>query len=289
MTNASELSACFILGAARSGTKLLRDLLAHSSEIATIPYDVGYIWRWGNEFFPSDELLPEMASARIKNHIRKTLPALISRDTGSQARILLEKSVSNTLRADFLAEIYPQARFIHLVRDGRAVVESSLRQWKAPPDTNYLIRKLKYFPWSNYRYAFWYLNNIIKGKFGTGRGQHVWGPRYAGIDEDLEVFPLETVCARQWRCCVESSQLQTGHLGAGRVLEVRYEDFVGNVDSLLEVCRFLGIDADDRLVTAYHQQVTPEYVDKWRDRIKDIDFNAVMREIQPLQEKLGYQ
>lgn len=289
MNNATELAPCFILGAARSGTKLLRDLLGHSSEVAIVPYDVGYIWRWGNEFFPNDELLPEMASAKIKQHIRKALPMLVSRDPGSQVRILLEKSVPNTLRAGFLAEVYPEARFIHLIRDGRAVVESSCRQWQAPPDTDYLIRKLKYFPWSNYRYAFWYLTNMIKGKFSAGRGQHIWGPRYAGIDEDLAVYALETVCARQWRCCVESSQLQTGHLGADRVLEVRYEDFVKNVDSLLEVCRFLGIDADDQLMAAYRQQVTSENLDKWRDRISDIDFDAVMQEIQPLQEKLGYQ
>lgn len=289
MSNVSELAPCFILGAARSGTKLLRDLLGHSSEIAIVPYDVGYIWRWGNEFFPSDEFLPEMASKKIKKHIRSALPKLVSRDTGTQAKILLEKSVPNTLRAGFLAEIYPEARFIHLVRDGRAVVESSCRQWQAPPDTGYLIKKLKYFPWSNYRYAFWYLSNRIKGRLSTGRGQHIWGPRYAGIDEDLESCSLETVCARQWRCCVESSQLQTGRLDAGRVLEIRYEDLVKNIDSLQDVCRFLDVIPNDQLMAAYRQQVTAENLEKWRDRIKDFDFNAVMQEIQPLQEKLGYQ
>jgi hypothetical protein len=286
--NRLNLQPCFILGAARSGTKLLRDLLACSDEIATIPYDVGYVWLQGNEFFPNDELLPEMASDRIKQKIRKTLPTLVPKSTAPDARILLEKSVPNTLRAGFLMTIYPEARFIHLIRDGRAVVESSYRQWKAPTDREYLLEKLKYFPLSNYRYAAWYLFNMLKGKLSSGRGQHIWGPRYAGIEEDLEQNALEIVCARQWRHCVESSRIQTSTLSAGKLLEIRYEDLVSSPDSLQQACRFLEIGDEKGVMDAYHERVTANNLDKWKSRVGDIDLDAVMLEISPLLMKLGY-
>ena len=288
MTIGSELIPCFILGAARSGTKLLRDLLAASPEVAVVPYDVGYIWRQGNEFFPNDELTAEMLTPVIRQRIRSGLPSLVSTESAAEARILLEKSVPNSLRAGFLQAVYPEARFIHLIRDGRAVVESSYRQWQAPTDKEYLLKKLRYFPWTNYRYAIWYLTNMLKGRFASDRGQHIWGPRYSGIEQDLKHESLETVCARQWRKCVESSQKQTADLGADRILEIRYEDFVSSPDSLLEACRFLGIVDNKPVVEAYRQRVTAENLDKWKGRVNDIDFTAVMQEITPLLRQLGY-
>ena len=284
----SNLTPCFILGAARSGTKLLRDLLACSDEIATIPYDVGYVWLQGNEFFTSDELTPEMASDRIRRKIRKTLPTLVAKGSSPEAKILLEKSVPNALRAGFLHAVYPEARFIHLVRDGRAVTESAYRQWKAPAEREYLLKKLKYFPLSNYRYAAWYLLNMLKGRFGSGRGQHIWGPRYSGIEEDLRRDTLELVCARQWRRCVEASREQTRAFDSDRVLEIRYEDFVDSPEVLREVCRFLRLDNPDPVLEAYFRRVTPENLDKWKAWSAQVDFDAVMREIEPLLRELGY-
>lgn len=283
-----EFEPCFILGAARSGTKLLRDLLGRSREVAAIPYDVGYVWRQGNEFFPSDELLPEMATDRVRRAIRRKLPLLVAPDSKPGARILLEKSVPNTLRAGFLDAVYPEARFIHLIRDGRAVAESSYRQWQAPSERRYLLEKLRYFPLSNYRYALWYAYNTLKGRFGSGRGQHVWGPRYAGIEQDLARDPLELVCARQWRRCVESSLVQSADFEPGRVLELRYEDFVTTPDCLREVCRFLAIDDHDAVLNAYAQTVTEANMGKWEAWAAGVDFDAVMREIKPLLTRLRY-
>ena len=288
MTNSPGLNPCFILGAARSGTKLLRDLLAASSEVAVVPYDVGYIWRQGNEFYPNDELTPEMLTPAIRKKIRNSLPALVSTESSPEARIMLEKSVPNTLRAGYLQAVYPEARFIHLIRDGRAVVESSYRQWQAPTERGYLLKKLRYFPWTNYRYALWYLINILKGRFGSGRGQHIWGPRYSGIERDLEQESLEKVIARQWRKCVESSLQQTAGLDADRILEIRYENFVTGSDSLQQACRFLDISDEAVVMDAYRQRITTVNMDKWKDRVEDIDYKAVMQEIGPLLKQLGY-
>ena len=44
-----QLEPIVLIGAARSGTKILRDALATALGVPQVPYDVGYVWRYGNE------------------------------------------------------------------------------------------------------------------------------------------------------------------------------------------------------------------------------------------------
>ena len=69
----SERSPVFIIGAARSGTKFLRDVLAASPEVACVPYDVNYIWRYKNENYPHDALAVESITKKIKFSIRHNI------------------------------------------------------------------------------------------------------------------------------------------------------------------------------------------------------------------------
>ena len=138
-----EAPPVLIIGAGRSGTKYLRSMLAASDEIAAVPYDVGYVWRTGNEDLPHDEISKVGVSERDAAWMRKTLPTLAEKKASEMARILVEKSVPNSLRVAMLHRVFPNARFLHLVRDGRAVTESALRQWQEPADSGYLLKKLR--------------------------------------------------------------------------------------------------------------------------------------------------
>ena len=61
-----------IIGAPRSGTNMLRDLLTELPGVGTWPCDeINYIWRHGNVQYPSDEFIPHMATPRIRKYIRK--------------------------------------------------------------------------------------------------------------------------------------------------------------------------------------------------------------------------
>ena len=51
-----------ILGAARSGTKMLRKALASHPDLHAIPYDINYVWKYGSYQLPHDELRPEHAT-----------------------------------------------------------------------------------------------------------------------------------------------------------------------------------------------------------------------------------
>ncbi|MGH7690051.1 MAG: sulfotransferase family protein, partial [Gemmatimonadaceae bacterium] len=197
------MSRCLVLvGAARSGTKLLRDLIAEHPAVDRVPYDVNYIWRLGNDSVPHDELGVELATPRVRARIRRHI---LNFSRG--APWLVEKTVSNTLRVDFVDAVFPfpDALYVHLVRDGRDVAESAARQWTAPPDWGAMLRKLPGFPLSmiggyGMRYAAAALRRA------TGRdvvhAAPVWGPAHRDIQHDLTTRPLLDVCALQWQASV---------------------------------------------------------------------------------------
>lgn len=228
-----------LIGAARSGTKLVRDLIAAHPAVDRVPYDINYIWRLGNEHLPHDELSPELLTPQIRQRILRGFTRY-----SSWAPFLIEKTVSNCLRVAYVHAVFPEARFIHLVRDGRDVIESVYRQWIAPPDWRYILEKAKSFPLTEaFGYALYYARYTCrklvtpdKKKSGT------WGPRYAGIDEDLASKDLLEVCAIQWARSVERALSDLSSLPIEQVLSIRYEDFVRNPCSYLEmIAQFAGI------------------------------------------------
>jgi len=233
----------FIIGAARSGTKMLRDLIAFTANIDKVPFDVNYIWRMGNENVPHDELAPEMACSEARARIIDKLKRY-----SRNGKFLLEKTVSNSLRVPFVDHVFPGAKYIHLVRDGLDVTESAYRQWLAPPDWEYIFEKLKTFPISSaFKYGVSYarktLNRVLP--IQRNRAFTTWGPLYNGIQDDLQTYSLIEVCALQWYWSVKKASDALGRLPAERVLNVRYEAFVREPRAGLEaIVNFIdpGID-----------------------------------------------
>ena len=163
----------FLIGAARSGTKFLRDTLAASSDVAEVPYDINYVWRHGNENCPHDELTASDIDDKTAAHIRKSVTRLAAKNSSGPAKVILEKTVSNTLRMNLIRRVFPEAEFIYLERSGFDAVESSYRQWTTPADRSYLIEKLRYFPVREWRYGFWFAKNML----ARSEQLPVWGPR----------------------------------------------------------------------------------------------------------------
>ena len=66
-----------IIGAGRSGTNMLRDLLVSQSEFTTWPCDeINYIWRHGNRSFETDEFTRDMADDSIKSFVHAKFKSL---------------------------------------------------------------------------------------------------------------------------------------------------------------------------------------------------------------------
>jgi hypothetical protein len=256
-----------ILGAARSGTKLLRRLVASSGRYAEIPFDVNYIWRFGNETCRHDVLTPDMLREKIRKFVRARLQKIAFHAAGGSIRRkwrpaaavvqlpFVEKTVSNVLRVPYVKALYPEAKYVAIVRDGRDVAESAARCWREPPAAGYLLAKLRTFPWLRCApYGAKYAINVARRRLGLDSHLRTWGPRYPEIDADLQQLNLLQVCARQWAASVENYERSRSLFAAQQLFELRYEALVQDTPKVIgDLCTFLCID-NRRAVLEYARQ-----------------------------------
>ena len=275
-----------VIGAARSGTKLIRDLLAEHPLVNKVPYDVNYIWRLGNESVGHDELSPKTLGTKEKARIRRKLGKF-----SKGAPYLIEKTVSNCLRVGFVECVFPQALYIHLIRHGEDVIESAYRQWLSSPEWKYIFQKAKTFPvFQAFSYGASYAINTIQTTIMRGKGKvGTWGPRYAGIDEDVAAKALIEVCAIQWSRCVQMAVEGLGRLSESRVHEVRYEEFVEHpLKQLRKIASFFGIDPEPYADEAVMKKITQRNVGKGVAMLSREERALILPHIKESMHMLGY-
>lgn len=280
----SSLRPVLILGAARSGTKLLRRLLGAAPGTSVVPYGVPAVWKRGNEDHPHDALPRSARTADTAQHIRHTLPTLARGP--SSASVLIEKTSANTLRVPFVDAVYPQARFVHLVRDGVDVVESARRRWQARPGLGYLVRKAIALRTTGLRQGLRYVWNRVRGLGSTTPS--LWGPHYPGMTDDVSERPLLEVCAHQWRACVESTLDALDSLSDTRVLSLRYETLVQDPHSVPRLAHFLGVSDAEPMHAFYQRNVRDAFVGRGRDRLTTEEEKTIRPILRAPMERLGY-
>lgn len=253
-----------IIGAARSGTKLLRDILSASPEIAAVPYDVNYIWRYDNEWRADDQIPVEAFSERNKQYIEKSLMDLARKAQHGEYRYLVEKTVSNVFRVPYIHKLFPEARFIHLVRDGRDVAESAARMWSAPVNLRYLLSKARYFPLRNFRYAAWYLKNALRSDSKGRSGARMWGPRYPGIEKDARGLTSLELASKQWSESVKAAMAGLAQIPQDRWITIKYEELVRLNDSLKLVLEHIGVTDAQNIWKEYRENIRTDRVGVWR-------------------------
>ena len=182
-------SPIIIIAAARSGTKMLRAALAASPEFVDFSYDINYIWKYGNYHIPHDELTEDNLTDDVRKFIRKRFKKLLVK---SNARRVLEKTVSNSLRVDFVREVFPNSKIIHLYRDGRDVAadaklcwESSMFSARIQPKSD-LFKKVVEFPIdAAWPYLISYVSTYATRLLAKEKHVRSWGPRFKAIEEAI--------------------------------------------------------------------------------------------------------
>ena len=108
----------------------------------------------------------------------------------------VNKCPGNSVRIEFLKEIFPDAIFIHIIRDGRAAAYSTMRS----------------------------------------RREHsgaYWSVKPPGW-QDLLKLPLVDACALQWKMTVEAILQSSIKLPAEQYMEVKYEELVARPVEIFE-------------------------------------------------------
>jgi len=156
----TEPSVVFLFGLPRSGTKLTRDLLNRHPEVAIFPHETHFIpyfarrfvrfgdiakranfLRFHSEFagttfarrmkargteFDADRWFEALGGATYRDLLRAMF-RLYSELTG--CRIVGDKTPGYVSQVNLLAELFPEARYIHLVRDPRDYARSMRATW----------------------------------------------------------------------------------------------------------------------------------------------------------------
>ena len=115
-----------IIGAPRSGTTILGSILDHHPSISTWiePY---YIWDHYFREAPHDERDASDANAEVQSWIRN---AFSKYRKDLKVDRVVDKSPRNCLKLPFVQQIFPEAHYIFLLRDGRDTILSIRHQWR---------------------------------------------------------------------------------------------------------------------------------------------------------------
>ena len=281
-----------IIGAGRSGTNMLRDVLTRLQGVDTWPCDeINYIWRCGNRESMTDEFSPQQATSDVTKFIRTKFSSIV-REQGllsfpEDERFIVEKTCANSLRVPFVDSVIPEAKYIFLIRDGRDVIASARKRWQAPLNIPYLLAKARYVPKSDlYYYASRYLLNRLSKTSNADKALSVWGPRFEGMEALSRRENLDFVCASQWVRCVESSQRAFDQMDSSKVISIRYEEFVTRPVAVLEsIAQFIGLRQNLSALELACAEVRTESVGKGQAESFDPRLLEVMA---PVLTKYGY-
>ncbi|MDP6440006.1 MAG: sulfotransferase [Candidatus Brocadiia bacterium] len=262
----------FIVGAPRSGTSVFYEKLARHPDLAWISNIT--------KKAPSSPLLTRMIMLFRTDHrpteakkvwgrfSRGDDDSLGRQDTSPRARRFLRKVVGNNLalfnkprfvckapgnsaRMGFLDEVLPDAIFLHVIRDGRAVANSLLR-----------IRR---------RHEAAY-----------------WGMRPPGWRALVEL-PMLEACAMQWKLTVEQALGSAAEIPAERYMETRYEAFVERpVDVLNAVAEKCELAWDQGALKELAGDLEDRNV-RWREDLTPADIETLNSLLGDLLARLGYE
>ena len=250
----------FIVCPPRSGSTLLFETLATSPDLYSLGDEnhrlleveiAGGALGAKARGYESNRLLAADATPDIIGELRaRYAERAFDRDGRQHAdRIrLLEKTPKNALRIPFLATAFPDATFVYLHRDPRAVMASMLAAWESGRFRTYPdLPGWSGLPWSMVLVPDW---RALIGKPLPEIVAAQWATTSRILLDDLEALPPDRVCA------------------------MSYEAFVADPDSQIrELCGTLGIGWDRKLgpsLPVARYSVTPPRAEKWRERAAEI-------------------
>ncbi|KXB09403.1 hypothetical protein AKJ60_00335 [candidate division MSBL1 archaeon SCGC-AAA385M11] len=267
---------------------MLRDCLTAIEGVATWPCDeINYIWRHGNRDHPTDEFPSELVSPYVRRYIRNKFAKLSKRYS---AKHVVEKTCANSLRVGFVDEVLPEAKCIFLVRDGRDVVASALKRWKASLELGYILKKARFVPFRDVPYySINFITNRIYKIFSQEKRLSSWGPIFFGMSEMLQYCELPEICAIQWQRCVERSSIQLNKINNKQVLYLSYEEFVSNPDKLMHnILDFLDIKTNKYEINNAIKNVSGSSIGTWKDRLSEREIEVVTSIIKSTLNYYGY-
>ena len=268
----------FLIGCSRSGTTVSYETLAASDELISIGYELPQFWDglWGpaHNGWESEAATADAARPAHRDAFFRFFYARVGKGH------ILDKTCINILRIPYLLELFPDAHFVYLYRDGRANVSSLIDGW----ESNGHFGLKQFLGESPVPVA------IDDGRFRE------WSFFLPPGWRDYNNATLEQVCAFQWLKANEMALDARSLVPSTQWTEIRYEDLLDQPVATFErVFGRLGLVFDPRLrelcgkltdrPTSLVSGVPDR--DKWKKR-NGQRVERVMPQLAPMLQRLGY-
>jgi omega-hydroxy-beta-dihydromenaquinone-9 sulfotransferase len=178
----------------------------------------------------------------------------------------INKNPDNSVRMRYLNKLFPDAKFINIIRDGRAVCSSLLK-----------------------------VREIAEEFFGPEHRHATSGVKvkaWADIEETWKTDPVSSI-GLLWKEVVETIERDKETIAPERYLELRFEDFVTEPFNYLEkMVHFCDLGWDAKAEAAIKEASKTLTMggrnDAWKKRLKEPDVEKLMAIIAPKMRTYGY-
>lgn len=182
---------------------------------------------------PFRDLRADDVTSRVKKRMQRVATQMI---TAERHRLMIK--ITGWPRIGFLHEIFPDAKFIHVVRDGRAVTNSMLNvDW-----------------WTGWQ----------------GAENWGWGELTAAEKAQLQQYDQSYVALAsiEWNHLMKAMDVAKQTVDANDFLEIRYEDFCDDVEGAMRgVADFCELRWNDVIATQMRVYHISEKNYKWKEEL----------------------
>lgn len=202
----------------------------------------------------------DLTSADVTPWLRHRFERFFNKRIEVQQKSHFVHKYTGWSRLGFFSEIFPEAKFVHIVRDGRAVANSWLQMpW-----------------WGGYR----------------GPENWLWGPLHKAYAKEWQSSneSYVTLAAIGWKVLMDSFESCREQLPQGQYLEVKYETLLAEPEETMKlICAFSGLEWS----AAFQDYVASRRLDlsrqdAYRKQLSNIQLQELEISLHAYLKKYGY-
>ncbi len=291
---ASELKPpIIVIGTNRSGTSMLARHLGAAPGLCCW-YEPATVWRIGHAYRSTEVAEAHDARPWVVRRIRR---AFLQYQQANDGRRVVEKTPNNVLRVPFVHAVLPEAKIVHIYRDGRAQLRSQLEQFETFEGYGIMGRHVRRHALQRLRETPWwewpaYLPRALDGmvrNYVTHKPIGWYGIRYPGWKADRSTLTGPQIAARQWVVSIETALRDLAELPDDAWINLRYEEVVTDPRKWFGlILDFCGIERDEAYLDRLAGTVHADSVHRWREELEPGELEAAMPVLEPTLRELGY-
>jgi Sulfotransferase family len=278
LSDKNILDVNFVLGAPRSGTTLLGNLLGCCDKVVDW-IEPNFVWDHYFRDYPDDVRTEKDYNEIVKNQIIRDFRSYQKHYRG---KVIIDKTPRHTLKIPFIQKIFPKGKFIHIIRDPRDSVLSfyikrKLLKDRLGPKNGNIFKSFAEFK------DFIHAKKLIRHKiravwfethFSPNKKKHYnslrWngnveeGPRFKKWEEVYNNSSLLEFISHQYLESINAVESAKKNVSESKYYELRYEDLITNTEKeMKDLFNFLEIKLEDNYFDKIPEIKNSNYT-KWK-------------------------